>query len=74
MEKIEGDFECALHNLIQELTLLKGGKSVKSIDSILYDWDKTRGNDWFSSTKLSDQKADLLEVARLKWIYEGVEE
>jgi hypothetical protein len=47
---IDGNFENALIGLIHDL---KEGK--KSNTQMLCTWDKTRGNDWFTSTESRDQ-------------------
>lgn len=48
-EDITGDFEKALSNLIANI------QSGEMNDfKLLYQWDKDRGTDWFTSTKLKE--------------------
>ena len=50
-ETITGDFEKALNELIFNIQ----NKNMYSYD-LLSRWDRTRGTDWFTSTKLSESK------------------
>lgn len=52
------------------LVNLMNGDTSKSVGVILYNWDKTRGKDWFTSTIRRDELCDLLELKRLKMLYE----
>lgn len=72
MEKleIEGDVFAALSQLIFDITQIKNNASTKSLSEVLYKWDKTRGNDWFTSSKRQKQDYELLELKRLKMKYE----
>ena len=48
---VTGDFEKALRELIFNIK----NDNMSSYD-LLYRWDRTRGNDWFTSTKLAESK------------------
>ncbi len=43
---VVGNFDLALRNLIQ------GVKEGRTGSDLLYEWDKTRGNDWYTQTNL----------------------
>lgn len=51
---VTGNFEKALSELIRNIK----NNNMSSSD-LLYNWDRTRGTDWFTSTKLLESK--LLE-------------
>ena len=60
MSKIHGNFEEALIFLIERLRRGKG--HIKLADELLRDWDERRGNDWFTSTRRSEeQQEDKIE-------------
>lgn len=67
---IEGNFEAALYQLIGNIVDLKEGKSDKTLSQILYEWDKTRGNDWVAQTLYSIQKKEINKLSELKQKYE----
>lgn len=67
--EIEGDVFTALTQLIFDITQIKNNTSTKSLSEVLYDWDKTRGNDRFTSSKRYEQNYELLEYKRLKMKY-----
>ena len=48
---IIGDFEKALNELIFNIQ-----NNTMSSSELLHRWDRTRGTDWFTSTKLSKPK------------------
>lgn len=49
-KNIKGSFTLAIDSVI--LNLVEGKKSYQDI---LYEWDKTRGNDWFTSTQATEE-------------------
>lgn len=49
-KNIVGDFPRAIRSVIHNLV-----EGEKSYQSILYEWDKIRGNDWFTSTKATEE-------------------
>lgn len=54
--KVEGNFEAALMQLITDIRDNAYCRKHKSNWAILSDWDKTRGTDWFTSTRKSEEK------------------
>ncbi len=58
-KEIKGNFEQALQVLISQLVAAKYTSDIAF--KILRDWDKNRGNDWFTSTKLKEQNNKLRE-------------
>lgn len=56
-EKIIGDFDVALRQLIERL---KGAKDTPGIarfaSHVLWEWDYIRGTDWYTNTKLREEK------------------
>jgi len=61
MNKVSGSFECALIQMIQELSNAKDAKAPYGKDVMLFastmlsNWDRTRGTDWFTSTRKGGQ-------------------
>ncbi len=58
--KIEGDFQIALHLMIHQLTMAENDLYVdftpkQFASDVLALWDTHRGNDWYSSTLKVDQ-------------------
>ena len=57
MQKVSGNFEAALLQMIQELSKAKDAKAPYGVEvmlfasSLLADWDRTRGTDWFTRTR-----------------------
>lgn len=70
--QVKGNFEEALDILISRLARAKGSSKLAS--DLLQEWDQRRGDDWFTDTKLRQRKRELLELARLKLVYEEVED
>lgn len=68
--KVEGNFSEALYFLIRSLVDMKSGKSEKSIDQLLYDWDKIRGKDWFIDTLSWEEDRERKQLHELKEKYE----
>lgn len=58
-KEINGNFEQALQVLISQLVDAKYTSDIAF--KILWDWDKNRGDDWFTSTKLKEQNNKLRE-------------
>ena len=62
MQKVSGSFEGALLQMIQELSKAGdvkapyGREVMLFASSLLSDWDRTRGTDWFTSTRKGDEK------------------
>lgn len=55
-EEIKGNFDDAIHILIERLVRAKSSPGIgKFASELLYDWDQRRGNDWYTSTKKSEQ-------------------
>ena len=51
IEVITGNFENALSSLIMDIQ-----ENRRSNSELLYRWDRARGNDWFTSTRLAESK------------------
>ena len=51
IEVITGNFENALNSLIMNIQ-----ENMLPSSELLYRWDRTRGNDWFTSTRLAESK------------------
>jgi hypothetical protein len=67
-EGVTGNFEVALINLISDL---KDGKKCREI--LIYEWDKARGNDWFTQTRKDITDIDLDTDDGWKEYLKGVE-
>lgn len=71
MSNIKGNFGFAVQQLLGRLNRAKTTPGLaRFVDDILTEWDYNRGNDWHSSTLLSDEIAERNEFLRLKDIYE----
>lgn len=56
-EEIKGNFDDAIHTLIERLVRAKSSPGVgKFAHELLSDWDQRRGNDWYTSTKKRECK------------------
>ena len=53
-DEIKGDFAEALEILISRL--VKAKSTNKLAFDLLWDWDKRRGNDWYTSTRKWEEK------------------
>lgn len=55
-EKIVGNFDFALQQLISRLTRAKGTPGLaRFAEDILLEWDNNRGTDWYTNTKLVEE-------------------
>lgn len=55
-DKITGNFDFAIRELIGRLVRAKDIPEIAHFAAdVLYDWDKNRGNDWFTGTKLIEE-------------------
>lgn len=68
--RIKGDFDFALQQLLIELVKISRGESKKSVSSVLVEWDINRGVDWYIDTLKREQERDLYDLQRLKDKYE----
>jgi len=56
MNTVNGNFEAALLQLVADVVDLNNNKDkAKPAWKILSDWDKTRGTDWFKSTRRAEE-------------------
>lgn len=60
-DTIQGNLEQAIRTTISNLI-----EGKKSYQSILYEWDSLRGNDWIVQTKKSQQEDYLKSLEVLK--------
>lgn len=62
MSEVKGNFEVAIHMLINKLTLAEKGLYQEDItlqefaEKVLTEWDEDRGEDWYTSTTKRDNK------------------
>lgn len=64
MSEFKGNFDVAIHSLINKLSAAEGGLHQDDItlqefaQKVLKEWDEDRGEDWYTSTTKRDNKND----------------
>ena len=64
MRGIKGNFDVAIHSLINKLTVAENGLYQEDLtpqefaEKVLKEWDEDRGEDWYTSTTKRDNKND----------------
>lgn len=64
MSEVKGNFDVAIHSLINKLTVAENGLYQEDLtlqefaEKALKEWDEDRGEDWYTSTTKRDNKND----------------
>lgn len=64
MNQFKGNFDVAIHSLINKLSLAERGLYQNDLtiqefaEKVLKEWDEDRGEDWYTSTTKRDNKND----------------